>query len=211
MTRRELAALLPMTAIAADPKDELKGFRRLWNGRNFDDFDVDTRSVWNIRSGVIVGRHEGLNYNDFLRTKKKYRNFELRAGLRLINGFGNSGIQFRSQPIPNSHEVMGYQADCGEKYWGALYDESRRKKVLAGPPESFLAKLNTSAWHLYVIRAVGNRITIDLDGTRTVDYTEKDASIPQDGFIALQVHSNPKPVEVWFRDLIIKELPATTR
>ena len=35
--------------------------------------------------------------------------------------------------IPDHHEVIGYQADMGGKYWGALYDESRRRKVLAGP------------------------------------------------------------------------------
>ncbi|MDZ4801330.1 MAG: DUF1080 domain-containing protein [Bryobacteraceae bacterium] len=199
LTRREFGLQVAATG-------SLKGFQRLWNGKNFDDFEVDTAAVWKIRGGAIVGRHEGLKYNEFLRTKKKYKNFELRAGLRLIDGFGNSGIQFRSVPVPNSHEVSGYQADAGEKYWGALYDESRRKKVLAGPPEALLAKLNTSAWHLYIVRAQGSHITIEVDGQKTVDYTEKDAGILQEGFIALQVHSDAKPVEVWFRDLIIKAL-----
>ena len=32
--------------------------------------------------------------------------------------------------------MIGYQADLGEKYYGALYDESRRNKILARPTRS---------------------------------------------------------------------------
>jgi hypothetical protein len=158
------------------------------------------------RSGVIIGRHEGLKYNEFLRTKKSYGNFVLKAGLRLINGYGNSGLQFRSEPVPDSHEVKGYQADAGEKYWGALYDESRRRKVLAGPPPEFLQTFDPAAWHSYVVTAEGTRILIELDGIKTVDYTEPEPGILAEGFIALQAHANPRPVEVWFKDLLIRTL-----
>ena len=48
---------------------------------------------------------------------------------RLVGGKGNSGVQFRSVRIPG-HEMSGYQADIGQNYWGCLYDESRRNKVL---------------------------------------------------------------------------------
>ena len=30
--------------------------------------------------------------------------------------------------------MVGCQADLGDRYWGCLYDESRRRKILAGPP-----------------------------------------------------------------------------
>jgi hypothetical protein len=181
-----------------------EGFQPLYNGINFDDFIVDTAAVWSIRNGVIIGKSAGLPYNEFLRTRKHYGNFVLKAKLRLINGYGNSGIQFRSKPVPNSHEVEGYQADAGERYWGALYDESRRRKVLAGPDAAFLEKLDPAAWHQYVITARGNRIGINLDGVQTVDYEENEPGIEQTGFIALQVHSSKAPIEVWFRDLMIR-------
>jgi hypothetical protein len=32
-----------------------------------------------------------------------------------------------------SYEMIGYQADLGDKYWASLYDESRRNKTLTGP------------------------------------------------------------------------------
>jgi hypothetical protein len=38
----------------------------------------------------------------------------------------NSGIQIRSIRVPKSKEMKGYQVDAGERWWGKLYDESRR-------------------------------------------------------------------------------------
>ena len=56
-----------------------------------------------------------------------------------------------------------------------------------------------------MIRAVGDRITLKLNGVTTVDYREPDAAIPRSGIIAVQVHSGPK-LRVEFRNLRIREL-----
>jgi hypothetical protein len=122
-----------------------------------------------------------------------------------VNGEGNSGVQFRSKPVPGSHEVEGYQADIGQKYWGSLYDESRRKKVLVQASDTSLAGLDRAGWNEYVITAKGNHITLDLNGKRTVDYTETEPGIADTGFIAVQVHSGPG-IEVQFREIAIREL-----
>ncbi|MFX4933438.1 DUF1080 domain-containing protein, partial [Acinetobacter baumannii] len=89
--------------------------------------------------------------------------------------------------------------DIGQQYWGCLYDESRRKKILAQPPADVLAGIDKSGWNEYVIRAEGNHITLHLNGRKTVDYTETDRGMDIPGFIALQVHSGPR-IEVWFRN-----------
>lgn len=190
MTRLFAATLfLPALALAAELK--------------FEDFVVDTPGIWTVNDGVITGKHTGLKYNDFLRSKKFYGNFRLSLQFQLVGGIGNSGVQFRSKPVPDSHEVAGYQADAGEKYWGALYDESRRKKVLAQSPTP---DLDPKAWHKYVITADGNHIILELDGKRTVDYRETEPGIERSGFLALQVHSGPG-IEVHFKDLQMTELP----
>ena len=44
------------------------------------------------------------------------------------------------------------------------------------------------------------------DGLTTVDYTEPDESIEQEGLIGLQIHSGP-PSEAWYKDISIVELP----
>lgn len=188
-------------AWATDP-----AFQPLANGRNLDGWQIDTPGLWSVRDGMIVGKHNGLGYNDFLRTKEHYKNFILELKFRLVNGQGNSGVQFRSKPVPDSHEVSGYQADMAERYWGCLYDESRRNRVLAQAPPESLAGMDKGGWNEYVITAKGNRITIDLNGKRTVDYVETDPGIEESGFIALQVHSSKEPIEVHFKDIRIKVL-----
>lgn len=181
------------------------GFKPLYNGKDLSEWIVDTPGVWEVRpGGVIVGKHSGQKWNDFLRTKKSYSDFVLRVTFRLKNGEGNSGVQFRSKPADVPHEVSGYQADVGQQYWGCLYDESRRKKTLACPTADQLAKLDKTGWNTYVITADGPHITLELNGVRTVDYRETEPGIDPSGFIALQVHSGPG-IEVEFKDLRIRE------
>jgi hypothetical protein len=181
------------------------GYKPLFNGTSLEGWEVDTPGIWHVREGMIVGRHEGLKYNDFLRTRKHYKDFQLRLKFRLLNGAGNTGVQFRSKPLPGSHEVVGYQADIGMDFWGCLYDESRRRRVLAQARPGSLDGLDKAGWNEYVITAQGNRITLDLNGKRTVDYTETESGMELPGFIALQVHSGPG-IEVWFKDVMIREL-----
>lgn len=192
------------TGETISPTTTSSAFRPLFNGHDLKEWVTDTKHIWKVKDGVIIGHHKGLDHNDFLRTKESFGDFELKAKFRLTSGVGNSGIQFRSENAAEPHEVSGYQADVGEKYWGCLYDESRRKRVLVTPPPEALATLDRAAWNEYVIRAQGNFITIHLNGIRTVHYVEAE-HVRRDGFIALQVHKGPG-IEVQFRDLQIRNL-----
>jgi hypothetical protein len=187
------------------PADE-PDFQPLFNGKDLSEFDGD-KDLWKLVDGVIVGDSPGIKHNQFLRTKKHYENFELRLEFRLKDGIGNTGVQFRSKAVPDSTEVEGYQADIGEQYWGCLYDESRRRKVLAQADPKLAEVLKKNDWNEYVIRAEADHITLAINGVTTVDYRESDADIPRTGFIALQVHSGP-PLKVEFRKLRIQELKA---
>ena len=180
-------------------------FKPLFNGKDLTGWRQDTPGVWRVVEGVIIGKTQGLMYNDFLRSERRYSNFVLKAKMRLIGGKGNSGIQFRSEPVPNSHEVSGYQADAANGIWGALYDESRRNRMLGTPAAAIKEEIDGFAWHEYTITAKGNRIRLELDGVVTVDYVEADPTTPKTGFLALQVHGSREPVEVHFKDLMIKE------
>ncbi len=199
-----MAVLARFAAVVLQAADT--DFVPLFNGRNLDGWQVDTPGIWSVQDGMIVGKHEGLAYNDFLRTAAKYRDFILVLKFRLVDARGNSGVQFRSKPVPNSHEVSGYQADIGQQYWGCLYGESRRNRILVQAPAPALTKLDKTGWNEYVIRAEGNHITHELNGSRTADYTEIEPGIAPSGFIALQVHSSKEPIEVQFKDIRIKVL-----
>ncbi len=192
------------TGYEVSPETKTSEWRPLFNGHDLKGWVVDTKHVWRVKDGMIIGKHKGLDHNDFLRTAEQYGDFELKAKFRLINNVGNTGIQFRSENATEPHEVSGYQADVGEKYWGSLYDESRRKKTLVLPPPEALEGVDRAGWNEYTIRAQGNFITLHLNGIRTVHYIETER-VRRNGFIALQVHKGPE-IEVWFKDVAIRLL-----
>ena len=199
---------MPILLLFATVLSAQDGFKPLFNRKNLDEWIVDTPGLWRVENGVIIGKSPGLKYNDFLRTKRQYRNFVLKATFRMMDesGKGNSGIQFRSKPMEGSHEVIGYQADMGQQYWGCLYDESRRKIVLVEASKAALGTLKKDGWNEYTINARGNRITLELNGVKSVEWVENDPTVEQFGFIALQLHSGP-PLEMHFKDLRISVLP----
>ena len=179
-------------------------FVPLFDGKTLAGWEGDAK-LWKVEDGKIVGDSPGIRQNEFLATKKRYADFELRLEFRLRKGEGNTGVQFRSQRVEGTSEVSGYQADIGEKYWGCLYDESRRNKILVQAPAGLDKVLRKEDWNDYVIRAQGQRISLSLNGMQTVDYREDDEAISGDGIIALQVHAGG-PVRVEFRNLRIREL-----
>lgn len=197
--------LLLLSAGAAPAADE--GFTPLFDGKTLDGWEGNT-DVFRVEDGAIVGGSlaERVARNEFLCTTKEYGDFELRLKFKVLGKGANAGVQVRSRRIPDHHEMIGYQADLGDRWWGCLYDESRRRKILAGPPaEKRGDPVEAGEWNQYVIRCQGRRIQLWINGQQTVDYTEPDASIPQKGLIAVQIHGGP-PSEAWYKDLVIKEL-----
>lgn len=187
-------------------------FVPLFDGKSFHGWEGDTKKTWRIQEGCLVGGslEHIVPRNEFLCTLKQYGDFELKVKFRLLGdrSKANAGIQFRTKRIPKHHEVIGYQADIGQHYWGALYDESRRNKILAQPDKKLLEKIvKHDDWNEYTIRCEGPRIRLWLNGTLTVDYTEKEDKIARQGIIGLQVHGGAK-TQVQYKDIRIQELTA---
>jgi hypothetical protein len=193
-----LFALTPL--LSAKPES-------IFNGKDFSGWEGPTDS-FRIEDGAIVGGNlkTPVPKNQFLSTKKRYGDFELRLKFKLVGERANAGVQFRTERIPNHHEVIGYQADMGGGFWGALYDESRRRKVLQGPDlEKLKEHINFDGWNTYVIRCEGRHIQLWLNGHKTVDWNEPVDEIPVEGIIAVQIHSGP-PTEAWYKDITVEEL-----
>lgn len=182
------------------------GWVRLFDGKSFAGWEGNL-DLFRIEDGAIVGGtlKQKIPRNEFLCTLKQYSDFELRLKVKLLREDANAGIQIRSRRIPNHHEMIGYQADMGQHYWGCLYDESRRRKILANVNRQELDKvLKLDDWNEYVIRCEGKRVQLWINGYQTVDYTEPDDTIEQQGVIGLQIHSG-SPSEAWYKDITIKE------
>jgi len=170
----------------------------LFDGKTFTGWEGETTQVWRIVDGAIHGGSlEGNPQNEFLATKKLYRNFKLTVEYKLVGteGFVNGGVQFRSLRIKEPpNEMIGYQADIGAGYSGCLYDESRRKVMLAKPALELIQKAEKPGeWNTYEIRAEDLRIQLFVNGVRTVDYTERAPDITMKGNIARQIHGKGKP------------------
>jgi hypothetical protein len=190
---------------------ESKLEQALFDGETFIGWEGDTTVTWRIIDGTIVGGSltKKVPNNNFLVTTKQYEDFVLRLKFKLegTDGFINAGVQFHSLRLDEpDYEMIGYQADMGKNYWGALYDESRRKKVLQ-KPDSLLMKslVNFEDWNDYEIRTKDGTIQLFLNGQKTVDYTETDSDIPQKGYIGLQIHGDGK-AQVSYKDIVIEEL-----
>ena len=202
------ASDLNETEIVSQPEEK---WVSLFDGKTFKGWEGNMDFFRVEKESIVAGKlDKKIPRNEFLCTKKKYGDFELRLRAKLIGTGKNAGIQFRSKRIPNHHEVIGYQCDMGQmkghSIWGYLYDESRRRKFLVeADPAKLDKKTKVGDWNDFVIRCKGNRIQIWVNGFQTVDYEEKEKDIERTGIIGLQIHSGPA-AEAWYQKIQIKEL-----
>lgn len=185
--------------------------RQLFDGRSFAGWEGETNQTWRIQKGALVGGtlDKTVPHNDFLCTTAEFKNFDLRLKVKLEGtGFVNGGIQIRSQRAKEpAFEMVGYQADMGEGYWGSLYDESRRRKTLAHTHAVVLRHIvKQNDWNDYVIRCENAHIQLWMNGVLTADYSEDENDIPISGRIGLQIHGGGK-AEASYKDITIEELP----
>ena len=209
------AAVLGSIASAKAEKiegDNEKGFISLFDGKTLKGWEGKNKFFRVEKGAIVAGFLDArIPNNEFLASEKEYSDFELRFEAKLVGQGNNAGVQFRSQRIPNNHEMIGYQCDIGGwskgTIWGFLYDESRRRKMLAEAPQDELKKhvKPKGEWNKLVVRSKGPRIQIWLNGYQTVDFTEPDENIPLKGRFGLQIHSGA-PAECWYRNLRLKKL-----
>ncbi len=182
----------------------------LFDGKSLEGWEGNL-TMFRLEDGAIVGGmlDKPIPNNEFLCAEGEWSDFELTLKVK-IKGNANGGIQLRSQRIADPpHEMSGYQADMGWTFWGALYDESRRNKVLQAPDKALIERiLKKDDWNEYKIRCEGPHIQLWLNGEQTVNYIEPDDSIPRGGQIAVQIHGGT-PSECWYKDIAIRPISPT--
>lgn len=198
------------TMYAIDTDD---GWEPLFDGQTLEGWrvlpDADV-PAWRVEDGTIVGGNgqTAVSKNTFLCTEQTIGDFEFRCQFKIEGdpetGLINSGIQYRS--YLRRHFVTGYQADIGAPdWWGGIYDERRRGRLVPSDMESLTPALYPDGWNNYLIRCVGNHHQLFINGILTAEHTETDADIPAEGFFGFQLHSGGVAT-VRFRDIYIRQL-----
>ena len=136
---------------------------RLFNGESLEGWE-GSGTVFRAENGAIIGGslEKPLDESSYLCTEQSYDNFNLTLSAKFITHGANinGGISFRAQRVPNSNEVMGYQADLGYidsnavpifsdytpadttgfyPLWGSLVDENREDISRYPRPDVFPA------------------------------------------------------------------------
>lgn len=171
-------------------------------------FPLEFSEIWRVEDGVIIGG-DGMNKvpeNIYLHTENEFEDFEFRCLFRLSGdpktGMINSGIQYRSNI--EGENMVGYQADIGNGFWGDIYDEHRRGKLVGGDLSTLRHLLKEDGWNSYIIRCKGNRHELYINGVKTCEYLEEDSRIPSRGIIGVQLHSGGA-AQLEVRDITITE------
>ena len=203
-----LALILTGTAVG----QQAENTKSLFDGKSLKGwkvFPAEYEKIWTVKDSIIVAG-DGVNTvpeNNYLYTEKEYEDFEFRCLFRLTGdhatGMINSGIQYRS--FIEGDNMVGYQADIGRGFWGDIYDEHRRALLVTGDLSTLNHILKEDGWNSYIVRVKGNRHELYINGVKTADYIEQDASIPTKGIIGVQLHSGGN-AQLELRDITITEL-----
>ena len=187
------------TPILATPEN----IAAFFNGRDLAGWEGDP-ALWSVEGGEIVGKTLGLKRNAFLRSTMLAGDFRLAVDVKLVNNQGNSGIQFRSEPLPDG-EMKGDQADVGPGWWGKLYEENGRGLLWEKSGE---AHVKSGDWNRYEVVAAGSKIRTSINGQPCVDLDDPKGA--RQGIFAFQLHSGG-PTEVRFRNIRLELLDGSTQ
>ena len=171
-----------------------------FSGKDLAGWDGN-EELWKVENGEIVGSSKtGLARNEFLKGQMVFSDFRLICKVKLTPNKENSGIQFRSEPLPDG-EVKGYQADAGAGWWGKLYEEQGRALLWDKSGEEHVNREN---WNTYEILAAGGKIRTALNGKLCVDLDDPKGA--RQGIIAFQLHAGG-PLEVRYKDFEVEVNP----
>ncbi|UXY33842.1 ThuA domain-containing protein [Streptomyces albidocamelliae] len=192
----------------ADCRPE-NGYRPLFDGTSLDGWRQAGPGGFTLSDDGTLTSTGGLGLLWY--TPSSFGSYSLKLDWKAA-GDDNSGVFVGFPPsddpwsaVDNGYEIQIDATDVPEKTTGSVYgfrsaDLKKRDRALNPPGE----------WNTYEIRVQGERLRVWLNGVKINDFTNTDpARSLRDGHIGIQNHGTGDDVS--FRDIRIKELPATGR
>lgn len=164
--------------------------------------DADMARHWRVEEGQIINDGHGV----YLTTVKDYGDFELILDWCMMVPNADSGIYLRGSPQVQIWDPHGKTETATgiEKGSGALWNNEKPEGKF--PP--VVADKSIGEWNTFRILMIGQRVTVDFNGKRTVDnaimenYWDRGRPIFPRGPIQLQTHGG----EMRFRNVFIREI-----
>jgi fibronectin type 3 domain-containing protein len=225
------ATAVPAAArVEAGPKPDAEGFVPIFNGKDLSGWK-GVKEEWKVEDGAITANvpdgqeREG---SDYLVWENPVQDFELRLKFKVVGM--NSGIQFRSRITDEAtFQVAGYQADI-EDYrpiTGTIWDQggsrgtvgelgqktthaenSAEAEPLKVTAEQVLESVKSGDWNDMTITAVGNTLTVKVNGVESTVAVDNHPAAEKSGVLALQL-DHYRPGSMQFKDVRLKRLGAT--
>jgi hypothetical protein len=184
---------------------------RLFDGQSLNGWAGHFKH-WSVDNGEIVGKNTTpVPVSTYLLTEKNYTDFRLTAKVKLVQSEMHSGIAFWGRVATEQGDPATYAGHLVmfPSGWG-MYDLFGRNSLPVDPgPAKKVGKQHD--WNDLEILAMGNRVQVAVNGAAVVDWRDPEPSRIKAGPIGLQLHSNPVPQEVRFKDLVIETFPQEQR
>lgn len=164
-------------------------------------------NTWRAAGPTVVGKlAPDRTTHTYLCSQKQYTDFEVTCQIMLKNGVGNSGIQVRRKIInPADFVVAGPQVEVDAFKYAGIYGERTTGNFLKQVPEADVRRIfRANAFNDYLIRCVGKRITVIVNGTTIAD--EEFPRIDDSVIIAFQLHGKFRVDELTIKDAMILDM-----
>ncbi len=187
----------------------------LFNGKDLKGWQ-GIKGRWSVEGGLIVGRNnDRVPTSTYLFTDKSYRNFRLLFEVKQTRSSKHSTMHSAVAVLgerftDKGDNPFGFKGPllmfCND--WG-IWDAYRRNRTV---PDQHRGQFHPKGvervgdWNKIEVLVVGNRIRFVANGKLVFDFTDKPEMLKASP-IGLQLHSNGKPQEFFFRGLVLTEDP----
>jgi hypothetical protein len=180
---------------------------QLFNGKDLTGWEGHAK-YWSVKDGVIVGRNtDEVKVSTYLLTQRKFSDFRLVFDFKLAESEMHSGIALWGRVAPEKGDPYTYAGHLVMFPSGYGFYDLYGRQMIHKNADKAKPVGKQHDWNHIEILAQGNRIRFVLNGVLVSDWREPLPDRIKEAPIGLQLHSNPKPQEVQFKNLTLETFP----
>ncbi len=198
MMKRISIVLLACFVCSFQKGPDLPEMTSLFNGKDLSQWLVPEGNIWwSVKDGLLDVKSGPDKKGSTLWTEKKYRDFFFKTDFKMGDGTVDSGIFMRSD---HDQIQIGISGSLKRDMTCSPYIPGKGYPVEATDiPEL----LDETGWNTILIRAIGPKYTVWLNGKEVMNYESETAT--EEGPLGIQLHPN-RDMHIQYRNLSIGTL-----